>query len=138
MKQKIRLHPAHFSTHIEGIPFGKRINNSFFYEQINPAYEYITIRNGMTFLIYREAIDKDNIYQSAAEYNNNIDKIKRYLEIIGKDNIEIRDILLPSSRVAFIATVVSENFILFYKTPNEYDENNNTSTFIKAKLVKNE
>ena len=32
LKQKIRLHPAHFSTHIEGIPFGKRINNSFFYE----------------------------------------------------------------------------------------------------------
>ena len=135
LKNKVFLNPEHFSNNIQGINFGSKIKNSFYYEQINPAYEYFIVNNGITYIIYKEALREDKIFKSAADYNMNTEKIPKFLQIVFDKGEISNDIKLPSSRVGFISAIVPNSFILFYKKPNVFDETNNVTTFLKAKVI---
>jgi len=118
---------------VEGIPWGKKPDNVLSFIQRNSNYTKIFSFGDTLVTFYFKGLQEDEINFSIEKMNEEILKIPKCIQLFINEKKIGKDIILPK-RIQHITYVYNLNRIIFYKGPNEFDENNNTNTFLIGKI----
>ena len=131
-KEILALNANYFGV-VQGLPFSQRMDNIQF-KQSNSSYVQFSSFADTLLNVYFQGIDKELIGGSVEDLNAGIEAIPKYIQVlVGKKKL-CKDIKLPI-RVMGFWYVHNLDKIIFSKAPNEFDEENNTNTFLIGKIV---
>ncbi len=122
-----------FFGHLNGINYGKKPEMPMPFILSNSLYSNLSTLGDTIITTYNQKMKEDEIFTSLEEANENMELIRKYIQIFIKNKKMCEDIRIPQN-VSGIAYTLSKNEIFFKKVPNQYDEMNNTATFYIGKI----
>lgn len=119
---------------LTGVPFGRK-TNSYKIKQLNSSYIRIHSYGDTIVALYFKGRREEDVFSTVEKENASVGEVEKYMQVLVNGEKTCKDIKLPGNILVYNYIFDLTGKIIFKKAPNQYDEENNSNTFLIGKIV---